>query len=292
VTAARAYLLAARPPTLLAAVAPVLVGSGLAQHDGVFRWDAFVVTLLTAVLINIGVNYANDASDAARGADTPDRIGPTRAVASGLLTSRQMWAGVAVTFGLAVAGGIYLIAIAGWVILVIGATSLVAALGYTGGPFPYGYHALGEFFVFVFFGLAATVGSRYVHDQTAPLDAWLLAIPVGFLVTAILVANNVRDIDTDRETGKRTLAVVVGRTGTRVLYAALMIGAPALLGAFAVAGWVPAWCALGLAVVPLLPIPIRIITRETGGPILIGALKATARINVLFGALVALGALL
>ncbi len=288
----RAYLLAARPPTLLAAVAPVLVGSGLAQHDGVFRWDAFVVTLITAVLINVGVNYANDASDAARGADTPDRIGPARAVASGLLTPRQMWTGVAMVFGLAIVGGIYLTFIAGWVILVIGAASLVAALGYTGGPFPYGYRALGEVFVFGFFGLVATVGSRYVHDMTAPAAAWLLAIPVGFLVTAILVANNVRDIDTDRATGKRTLAVVLGRAGTRVLFAVLMIGAPVVLAVCAATGWVPAWCALGLLITPLLPVPIRIVSRETTGPVLIGALKATARINALFGGLVALGALL
>ena len=257
-----------------------------------FRWDVFVVTLVTAVLINIGVNYANDASDAARGADTSDRIGPTRAVASGLLTPRQMWTGVAVVFGLAIAGGIYLIAVAGWVVLAIGAASLIAALGYTGGPFPYGYHALGEFFVFVFFGLAATVGSRYVHDQSAPLDAWLLAIPVGFLVTAILVANNVRDIDTDRATGKRTLAVVLGRGGTRALYATLVTGAPVVLAVSAAGGWVPAWCALGLLIVPLIVAPIRVISRETGGPVLIAALKATARINVLFGALIALGALL
>ena len=170
-TGGRAWLLAARPPTLLAAVAPVLVGSGLAVDDGVFRLDVFVVTLVTAVLLNIGVNFANDASDAARGADTPDRIGPPRAVAGGLITERAMWRGVAVVFGLAVTGGVYLTAVAGPWIVVIGVASIAAALGYTGGPVPYGYRALGEVFVFVFFGLVATVGSRFVHDSTAPADA-------------------------------------------------------------------------------------------------------------------------
>ena len=289
---ARAWVLAARPPTLLAAVGPVLVGSGLAVHDGVFRWDAFVVTLVTAVLINVGVNFANDASDARRGADTPDRIGPVRAVASGLIPERRMWTGVAVVFGLAAAGGIYLTAIAGWPILVIGAASLVAALGYTGGPVPFGYRGLGEVFVFVFFGLAGTVGSRFVHDRSAPLDAWLLAIPIGFLVTAILVANNVRDIDTDRAAGKRTLAVILGRQGTRVLFAVLTLGAFVLLALFAAAGWVPRLCALGLLALPLAIRPVTAVFRETAGPALIAALKGTARVNALVGALVALGAAL
>jgi 1,4-dihydroxy-2-naphthoate octaprenyltransferase len=292
VSRARAWVLAARPPTLLAAVGPVLVGGGLAAGDGVFRWDAFVVTLAAAVLINIGVNFANDASDARRGADTPDRIGPMRAVASGLISERRMWAGVAVVFGLAAAGGIYLTVIAGWPILVIGAASLVAALGYTGGPVPYGYRGLGELFVFVFFGLAGTVGSRFVHDRTAPLDAWLLAIPIGFLVTAILVANNVRDIDTDRAAGKHTLAVLLGRRRTRLLFAGLVFGAFGLLALFSAAGWVPRLCALGLLALPAAIRPVALVFRETSGPLLIGALKGTARVNALVGALVALGAAL
>ena len=167
------------------------------------------------------------------------RIGPPRAVATGLLTERQVWFGTAVTLGLAVSGGIYLTAIAGWVVVAIGIAAILAAMTYTGGPAPYGYAALGEVSVFVFFGLAATVGSRYVHDRTAPLDAWLLAVPVGMLVTAILVANNVRDLDTDRAAAKRTLAVVLGRTATRRLYTALVVGAFAALSGFVIAGWVP-----------------------------------------------------
>jgi 1,4-dihydroxy-2-naphthoate octaprenyltransferase len=292
VTGLRAWVLAARPPTLLAAVSPVLVGSGLAWGEDAFRWDVFVVTLAAAVLINVGVNFANDASDARRGADTAARIGPTRAVAAGLIPARRMWAGVAVAFGLAAAGGAYLAWVAGWVILTIGAGSLIAALGYTGGPWPYGYRGFGEVFVFVFFGLVATVGSRFVHDSTAPLAAWLLAFPVGMLITAILVANNVRDIDTDRIAGKRTLAVIVGRRRGRHLFAALVLGAFVALAAAAAAGAVPRLTLLGLLALPLAWFPVRTVYRETSGPALIGALKATARLQALAGLLIAIGAAL
>jgi 1,4-dihydroxy-2-naphthoate octaprenyltransferase len=203
-----------------------------------------------------------------------------------------MWAGVAGVFGVAVACGIYLTAVAGWVVVIIGIASLLAALGYTGGPLPYGYRALGEVFVFVFFGLVATVGSRFVHDGTAPGDAWLLAIPLGFLVTAILVANNVRDIDSDRRAGKRTLAVVLGRRRTRVLYGILVAGAFVALAAFVAVGWVPRLCALGLGAAPLAVPPVLVVARESEGPRLIGALKANGRLHFAFGALVALGAAL
>ncbi|NND02434.1 MAG: 1,4-dihydroxy-2-naphthoate octaprenyltransferase, partial [Acidimicrobiia bacterium] len=175
----RAWILAARPATLWAAVAPVLVAGALATNDGVFEWVRFVVAMLGAIAIQIGVNFANDVADAAKGADTEARIGPTRAVASGLITSRQMWAGIVSAFGVAALCGIYLIAVAGWVIAVIGLASIAAALGYTNGPNPYGYRGYGEAFVFVFFGLVATVGARYVFDRTAPLDAWLAGIVMG-----------------------------------------------------------------------------------------------------------------
>ena len=288
----RPWLLAARPATLWAAVAPVLVGGGLAADDGVFRWDVFTVTLAAAVLINVGVNFANDAGDARRGVDGAARIGPPRAVAAGLISSRAMWHGVAVTFALAAAGGLYLSTIAGWPIIAIGAASLVAAVGYTGGPAPYGYRGLGEVFVFLFFGLAATVGSRFAHDGTAPADAWLLAIPIGMLVTAILVANNVRDIDTDRTTGKRTLAVRMGRPATRHLYAVLMLGGFPLIAWFSIAGWTPGATAFALAAALPAVVPVRVVYRETAGPALIGALKANAAVHALTGALLGLGAAL
>ncbi|HSM02932.1 MAG TPA: 1,4-dihydroxy-2-naphthoate polyprenyltransferase [Acidimicrobiia bacterium] len=284
-----AWLVAARPPTLLASVAPVVVGSGLAAGQEVFRWDAAIVTLATAVLLNIAVNFANDVSDAARGADTEHRIGPPRAVSGGLLAARQVWAGTAVILALACAGGIYLTAISGPLILGIGAAAIVALLAYTGGPWPYGYHGLGEVFVFVFFGPAAVVGSRYVHDATIPGEAWLLGAPVGFLATAILVANNLRDIETDRAAGKRTLAVILGRRGTRVLYAALVIGAFGVIGVIALLGLVSPWASVALAGLPLAVRPIRVIYRETGGPGLISALKATAGLHLLVGVLLGVG---
>lgn len=288
----RPWLIAARPATLWASVAPVLVGSGLAWGQEAFRADAFAVALTSAVLINIGANFANDASDARRGADGPARIGPTRAVASGLISPQRMWAGVAAAFALASVGGIYLALIAGWPVLVIGAACLLAAVSYTGGPFPYGYRAMGEAAVFVFFGLAGTVGSRFVHDGTAPLAAWLLAIPVGMLVSAILVANNVRDLDTDRAAGKRTLAVLLGRRGARWLFAGLVWGAFAVLAVEAAAGWVPCFTALGLLAAPLAVPVVLTVSRETAGPVLIRALQMTARLNLLAGALVAVGAAL
>ncbi|MDX1691264.1 MAG: 1,4-dihydroxy-2-naphthoate polyprenyltransferase [Acidimicrobiia bacterium] len=291
-TSWRAWVLAARPPTLLAAVSPVLAGAGLAVDDGAFRWDAFVVTLVTAVLLNVGVNFANDASDAARGADTPDRLGPPRAVATGLIDPRAMWRGVAVVFGLAIAGGAYLAWIAGPWIVVIGVASILAALGYTGGPVPYGYRGLGEAFVFVFFGVVATVGSRFVHDGSAPLDAWLASVPIGFLVTAILVANNVRDLDTDRRAGKRTLAVLLGRRRTEIVYAVLVLGAFAVLALFAGVGWMPRGTLLGLVALPLAIGPVRTVTTDTTGPALVGALVGNARAHAVLGALVGLGAAL
>ena len=284
------WKLAARPHTLWAAVAPVLVGTGLAQGDGVLRVDAFVAALVGALAIQVAANFANDASDAKRGVDTEARIGPTRAVATGLLTSRQMWTGTWVALGVAALAGIYLTLIAGWVILVIGAASIVATLTYVGGPRPYGYRGLGEAFVFVFFGIVATVASRYVHDGSAPLDAWLLAIPVGFMVTAILVANNVRDIETDAATGKRTLAVMVGRTAARRLFTTLLYGTFALTAVFAATGLTPRWTIAAILVAPLARPLVRTLAVSTDGPSLIGVLQGTARLHLLVALGLAVGA--
>ncbi len=285
-------MLAARPPTLWAAIAPVLVGSGLAHDDGVFRWNAFVAILAAAVAIQIGVNFANDYSDARRGADTSARIGPTRAVASGLVTPQRMRLGIVTAFGVAVAIGIYLASIAGPVIIAIGVASIVAALGYTGGPAPYGYRGLGEVFVFVFFGLVATVGTRFVYEQTTPLDAWIGGVVMGCLATAILVANNIRDIATDAAVGKRTLAVRLGRDRTRLLFSALVLGAFGVVAVAAPAGWIPAWSALALLAFPLGIMVVRTVGTVADGPGLIGALKGTARLQLAVAALFGLGALL
>jgi 1,4-dihydroxy-2-naphthoate octaprenyltransferase len=278
---------AARVHTLPAAVVPVLVGSGLAYGQTVFRWDAFLWALLGALSIQIAANFANDASDARRGADTPDRLGPPRMVATGAVTSRQMWVATWMAIGVAAVAGIALTLIAGWLVLFMGVSSVVAMLGYVGGPAPYGYRGLGEVFVFVFFGLVATVGSRYVHDMTAPLAAWLLAIPVGMLVTAILVANNYRDIDTDGAAGKKTLAVLMGRQVTRTLFASLVLGAFAAIAVFAVAGWIPITTLFCGFLLPVAAVPIRILNSRTDGPALIRALKATARLHLWVGVILA-----
>lgn len=286
------WVLAARPATLPAAAAAVVVGSALAAADGVFRWDAFLVTLFAAVAIQVGVNYANDLADAEKGADTAQRIGPTRAVASGLLTPRQMKLGIAVAFGLAAIAGCYLIWLAGWVILVIGIVSIIAALGYTNGPIPYGYYGLGEVFVFLFFGLVATVGTRYVYDRTASADAWLSGVSMGFLAAAILVANNVRDIDTDRIAGKRTLAVILGRPAARWMYAGMVFASYATIAVAVVGGILPPWALLTLVSIPIVIRPMQAIFTTTEGPPLIGVLKATARLQLVFAALLAAGVLI
>ncbi len=286
----QAWKTAARVHTLPAAVVPVLVGAGLALGEGVFRADAFSLTLIAALSIQVAANFANDASDAARGADTSARVGPPRMVALGVLTPRQMWRGVAIAILIAACAGIGLALIAGPLILAIGVISIIAMLGYVGGPFPYGYHGLGEVFVFVFFGLVATVGSRYVHDMTAPVAAWLLSIPVGMLVTALLVANNYRDLDTDRNTGKRTLAVIMGREPTKWLYAVLIYGAFVLIVAFAVAGWTPLPTLFAAMLAPYAVGPVRTLWQNTDGPSLIRALKMNGRLHLWTGVILAIGA--
>jgi 1,4-dihydroxy-2-naphthoate polyprenyltransferase len=279
----QAWKIAARPHTLPAAVVPVVVGSGLAYGEGVYRWDAFVWALVGALAIQVAANFANDASDAHRGADTKDRVGPPRMVALGVIDARQMWLATWIAVAIAAVAGVFLTVIAGWIVLLIGVSSVVAMLGYVGGPAPYGYRGLGEVFVFVFFGLVATVGSRYVHDQSAPLSAWLLAIPIGMLVTAILVVNNYRDIDTDRAAGKRTLAVMIDRVRTRNLFAALVYGAFIAIAVFGTVGWTPLSTLFSCFLVPFAAIPVRIVYAKTDGPALIRALKSTARLHLWVG---------
>ncbi|HLU53328.1 MAG TPA: 1,4-dihydroxy-2-naphthoate polyprenyltransferase [Acidimicrobiia bacterium] len=285
-----AWVEAARPRTLPAAVSPVLVGTGLAVGDGVFRLDAFVAASVGALAIQVAANFANDASDAARGADPADRVGPPRMVASGRVSSRAMWVATWLTVAVAVLAGIWLIAIAGWVVAAIGVASVVAMLTYVGGPLPYGYRALGEIAVFVFFGLVATVGSRYVHDMTAPRSAWVLAIPMGMLAAAILVANNRRDIDTDARVGKRTLAVVLGRRNTERLYAVLTYGAYAVIAVAAAAGITPLLSGLAAFLAPFAIGPNRAISSGAEGAALIPVLAQTARLELWTGAALGLAA--
>src|ERR1700761_8700854 len=215
------------------------------------RWLAFVCALIGSIFIQIGTNLANDYSDARRGADTEDRLGPVRVTAGGLMPPRQVLIGTYVAFGVAVAAGAYLVAVAGWQLLVVGAASIAAGVLYTGGPKPYGYEGLGELFVFLFFGVVAVVGSYFVQVEALHWEAFALAVPVGLLAAAILVVNNVRDIDTDRRAGKRTLAVRLGRERTRDLYVALVVLAFVTAQAPWIAGRLQAWLLLVLLAVPL-----------------------------------------
>lgn len=288
---ARSWMLASRPATLWAAVAPVLVGAALAKRADVFAWNAFIATMAAALLIQIGVNFANDVADGARGTDE-HRIGPTRAVASGLITPHQMWIGIAVAFGLAACVGLYLIYLGGIWILVIGVASIVAALGYTNGPIPYGYYGLGELFVFIFFGLVATAGTRYVFDRSVDVGVWPSGVAMGLLASAILLANNVRDLDTDADAGKQTLAVMLGRAPAVGLYAVCVLGALLVPAIGVVFDWLPTG-----AVLPVigLPIGLRLVRRlhqERSGPALIGVLKGTALLQLVAGILLAIGILI
>jgi 1,4-dihydroxy-2-naphthoate octaprenyltransferase len=286
----RIWVMAARVRTLPAAVAPVLVGTSLALGAGEFHPLAFVAALLGAVLIQVGTNLSNDYSDARRGADSEDRLGPVRVTAGGLVPPRQVLVATYATFGLAVVCGAYLVAVAGPELIAVGAASILAGVLYTGGPRPYGYEGLGEVFVFLFFGVVAVAGSYFVQVQELPWQAFGCAVPVGLLASAILVVNNVRDIDTDRRAGKRTLAVRLGRGRTRGLYTAMVAGAfisaPVLWGL----GMSP-WLLLSWAATPLAVGVVQTVRGKVDGPSLNGALAKTGMLQMLFCVLLATGIL-
>jgi 1,4-dihydroxy-2-naphthoate octaprenyltransferase len=290
VSSVRIWVMAARVRTLPAAVAPVLVGTSLAIHDGEFDGLAFACALLGALFIQVGTNLSNDYSDARRGADTEDRLGPVRVTAGGLVPPRDVLIATYVSFGLAVLCGIYLIAVAGPVLLLIGAASILAGVLYTGGPRPYGYEGLGELFVFLFFGVVAVTGSYYVQIQHLPWQAFALAVPVGLIASAILVVNNVRDLETDRRAGKRTLAVRLGRERTRILYAAMLAVAYLSLGV--VAAGLTAWVLLPWLTLPLARSLIAVVRTRADGPALNRALAATGMLQLLFCLLLSAGVLL
>lgn len=286
------WVLAARPKTLPAAVAPVVVGGAAAAADDVFAWDRLIVALVAALAIQVGVNYANDLADARAGADTEHRVGPTRAVAAGLIAPATMRLGIAAAFTVAGIAGIYLIAVAGWVVAAIGVASIAAALAYTGGPWPYGYHGLGEVFVFVFFGLVATAGTRYLFDNSVPAAAWVGGVAMGCFAAAILEANNIRDLDTDGAAGKRTLAVVIGAGRARKLFTATIAAAYGSVAVGVAFGWMPLWCLVAWVTAPLALAVIRTVASATEPRSLIGALVATARLQLATAALLAAGLLL
>ncbi|HEX8742900.1 MAG TPA: 1,4-dihydroxy-2-naphthoate polyprenyltransferase [Thermoleophilaceae bacterium] len=288
----RLWLVAARPRTLPAAVAPVLVGTALAGSEDEFRPLRFACALIGSVFIQIGTNLANDYSDARRGADTEDRLGPVRVTAGGLMPPRRVLTGTYVAFGIAVAAGAYLIAVAGWELLLVGIASIAAGVLYTGGPRPYGYEGLGELFVFLFFGVVAVAGSYFVQVEELRWEAFALSVPVGLLAAAILVVNNVRDVDTDRRAGKRTLAVKLGRDRARGLFAAmtyLPYAVPVVVAAASDLSW---WLLLPLASLPLAPPLVRTVRSRTDGASLNAALAGTGRLLALYSLLLAVGVLL
>jgi 1,4-dihydroxy-2-naphthoate octaprenyltransferase len=288
----RIWLVAARPRTLPAAIAPVLVGTALAGSEDVFRPLALVAALLGSIFIQIGTNLSNDYSDARRGADTEDRLGPVRVTASGLVAPRQVLIATWLAFGVAVAVGAYLIALVGWEMLVVGVASILAGVLYTGGPRPYGYEGLGELFVFGFFGIVAVVGSYYVQTEDLRALAFEVAAPVGLLAAAILMVNNIRDVDTDRRAGKRTLAARLGRDRARRLYALVVVLAYLVIGLIVVTGEGEAWLLLSWASAPLAPPLLRTVAARTDGPSLNGALAGTGRLLAAFALLLSAGLLL
>ncbi len=284
----RAWLLATRPATLTAAVTPVAVGSACALHVGAFRAGPAFAALLGAALLQIGSNFANDVFDYEKGADTAERLGPTRAVQAGLLTPGAVRRGMVVVFALALAVGVYLTSIAGWPIVALGVAAILSAIAYTGGPYPLGYHGLGDVFVLGFFGFAAVCGTAFVQVSTVPALAWAAAVPVGALATNILVVNNLRDRETDVLAGKRTLAVRWGRAGALTEYRLLVAVAYLVPLALLLAGSV-GWTAL----LPWLttPMAVSLLRRVSAdsGRALNASLVRTAQLVFFFGMLLALG---
>jgi len=285
---ARAWLLASRPATLTAALVPVLVGTAVAHATGGARPGPALAALFGAFMIQIATNFANDVFDHEKGADTEERLGPTRAVQSGLLTPREVRAGMIAVIALAFAAGTYLTAVAGWPVVVIGVLSVLSGLAYTGGPYPLGYHGLGDVFVMVFFGFVAVCGTVFAQTGAVPPLAWLASVPVGAIATAVLVVNNVRDRETDVKAGKRTLAVRFGRRAGVLEYGALLVVAYAApVAAMAEMGRAP-WVLAPLLTAPLGAQLWRMLaTRE--GKALNACLAGTAKLLLLYGALFAGG---
>ena len=282
------WLLAARPKTLPAAAAPVVVGTSVAIGEQVFSFWPALVALLGALMIQIGTNFANDVFDFKKGIDTSERLGPLRVTQAGLLTPHQVMIGMWVAFGLASLAGLYLIWVGGWPIVVIGMLSIISGIIYTGGPFPIGYKGLGDLFVFIFFGLVAVCGTYYVQAGSVSAAAVWTSIPMGLLATAILVVNNLRDIDTDREAGKKTLAVRLGVRGTQMEYLLLLLGSyavPLLMGLLGVA---PLWVLLVWLSKPLAVSLWRQIQYEKGRA-LNKALAGTARLELVYALLFSVG---
>ncbi|MFI6828872.1 MULTISPECIES: 1,4-dihydroxy-2-naphthoate polyprenyltransferase [unclassified Kribbella] len=275
----------ARPRTLPAAISPVLVGTGAAAYLDGFVWWKALLALGVALTLQIGVNYANDYSDGIRGTDE-NRVGPLRLVGSKVATPGQVKTAAFTCFGVGAVLGVILSATSNWWLLVAGAASLLGAWFYTGGKRPYGYRALGEVSVFLFFGLVAVLGTTYVQAETLSWTAVAGAVSIGSIACALLVANNLRDIPTDTVTGKRTLAVVLGAANSRRLYAALVVLAFVLAAASAIA---TPWTLLAFIAIPLAVQSIRVVLSDAVGPALIPVLKGTGLTELLYALGLAIG---
>jgi len=278
------WLAGARPRTLPAAIAPVAVGTGAAAHVEAAVWWKALLALVVALAMQVGVNYANDYSDGMRGTDE-NRVGPMRLVGSRVAAPERVRAAAFAAFGLACGAGLILAATTSWWLILVGAAAVAAAWGYTGGRNPYGYRALGELSVFVFFGLVAVLGTTYVQAGRLPPLAVVAAFPVGMLACALLVVNNLRDAPKDGAAGKRTLAVVLGDRATRLLFLALVV-IPFLVAA----AMIPAQPAMALVLlaIPAARLPVRAVARGAAGRDLIPALAGTARTQLTFAVLMAL----
>jgi 1,4-dihydroxy-2-naphthoate polyprenyltransferase len=295
ITQRQAWILASRPRTLPAAVAPVIVGTALAVRDGKFDPLAALAALLAALLIQIASNFANDLGDFVRGTDTPERVGPLRVTTAGLLTASDVKRGIVVVLAGAAVCGLYLIWVGGWPILAVGVLSMIAAVAYTYGPLPFGYYGLGDLATFIFFGFVAVVGTYYTQaaaagSHAAPPLVWLAAVPMGALVTAILVVNNVRDIEQDRAGGKRTLAVVLGRRGGCIEYVVMLVLAYAVPVILWLGFDMRAWVLLPLVTLPLAVRHAHALWTVTG-PRLNKTLGGTAQLAVMYAIAFAIGIL-
>ncbi len=284
-----AWLLASRPQTLSAALVPVAVGSAVAHAMQSFSLYPALAALMGAVWIQIGTNFANDVFDFKKGADTSERVGPMRAAQAGLLTPKQLYAGMVVAFGIASACGLYLLSIRGWPIAAIGIASVASGIAYTGGPYPLGYNGLGDIFVLIFFGFVAVCGTVYVQMGVVPALAWWAALPVGSLATAILVVNNIRDADTDVLCGKRTLAVRFGRSAARFEYVVLIASAYAVPIALVLRHQAGAALLLCCLSAPLAIALVRKVSISDDSAVLNGCLKGSAILLLVHGLLFAVG---
>jgi 1,4-dihydroxy-2-naphthoate octaprenyltransferase len=275
------WWLAIRPRTLPAAASGVTMGCALAWYDGSFMLLPAVTCLLIALLLQIGSNVANDVFDFERGADTAERLGPVRVTQAGYLTPSQVKTGMVVIFALAAFLGLYLATLRGWTVIWLGTAAILSAVAYTGGPYPLGYHGLGDVFVFIFFGVVAVAGTYFVQAGSVSLAAWWMSVPIGFIVTAILVVNNLRDLENDRKAGKHTLAVRMGEKATKAEYLLLMLIAYLIVPIFVWMKIIPVGAMLAWLSLPIAIRTLRVVFTQVGRP-LNTALAGTGQTAFLF----------